>query len=240
MLSHGWRRFLLLVAAGAIAALSVPPLFMLPALFVGLPIWVWCLDGAERHRGLRAFFGPAFGIGFAFGLGYFSVALHWIGAAFLQEGGWFIVLMPFAVLALAAVLALFWAARQRAGAPALERRGAAHRDAGDLPQRRRIRPRAPVLRLPLRPPGLRADRQRRDDAAGLGHRGLRADPARGAARHDAGADLAGRRARPGAAAGAVLSRRRRHRRPGRLGQLPALDHRAGTSATTCACGWCSR
>ena len=109
MLSHGWRRFLLLVAAGAIAALSVPPLFVLPALFVGLPIWVWCLDGAERHRGLRAFFSPAFGIGFAFGLGYFAVALHWIGAALLQEGGWFIVLMPFAVLALAAVLALFWA-----------------------------------------------------------------------------------------------------------------------------------
>ncbi len=109
MLSHGWRRLLLLVAAGAIAALSVPPLFVLPALFIGLPIWVWCLDGAERHRGLRAFFSPAFGIGFAFGLGYFSVALHWIGAALLQEGGWFIALMPFAVLALAAVLALFWA-----------------------------------------------------------------------------------------------------------------------------------
>jgi len=79
MLSHGWRRLLLLVAAGAIAALSVPPLFVLPALFVGLPIWVWCLDGAERYRGLRAFF------------------------------SWFIVLMPFAVVALAAVLALFWA-----------------------------------------------------------------------------------------------------------------------------------
>lgn len=109
ILSHGWRRFLLLVAAGAIAALSVAPLFILPALFVGMPILVWCLDGAERHRGWRAFFGPAFTIGFAFGLGYFTVAIHWIGAAFIQEGGWFIALMPFAILALAAVLSLFWA-----------------------------------------------------------------------------------------------------------------------------------
>jgi apolipoprotein N-acyltransferase len=87
----------------------VPPLFILPALFVGLPIWVWCLDGAERLRGWRAFFSPAFVIGFAFGLGYFTVAIHWIGAAFIQEGGWFIALMPFAILGLAAILSLFWA-----------------------------------------------------------------------------------------------------------------------------------
>lgn len=109
ILSHGWRRFLLLLVAGAVAGLSVPPLFVLPALFAALPVWVWCLDGAERRRGLGALVGPAFGIGFAFGLGYFTVALHWIGAAFLQEGGLFVALMPLAVLALAAVLALFWA-----------------------------------------------------------------------------------------------------------------------------------
>jgi apolipoprotein N-acyltransferase len=109
MLSYGWRRFLLLLAAGAIAALSVPPLFALPALFIGMPFLVWSLDGAERRRGIGRLFGPAFGIGFAFGLGYFILALHWLGAAFLQEGGVFVLLMPFAIAALAAVLALFWA-----------------------------------------------------------------------------------------------------------------------------------
>lgn len=109
MLSYGWRRFLLLVVAGAISALSVPPLFILPALFVGMPILVWCLDGAERLGGLRRFFGPAFFIGFAFGLGYFSVAFHWIGAAFIQQGGWLLAVMPFAVGGLAALIALFWA-----------------------------------------------------------------------------------------------------------------------------------
>ena len=63
MLSHGWRRFALLMLAGAIAGLSVPPLFVLPALFIAFLIWVWCLDGAEKARGWRRLVGPAFGIG---------------------------------------------------------------------------------------------------------------------------------------------------------------------------------
>lgn len=108
MLSHGWRRFLIFVAAGAIAAASVAPFFLLPALFATLPVWVWALDGAERRVGWRRLVGPAFTIGFAFGLGYFAVALHWLGAAFLQEGGLFLVLMPLAIVGLAALLAVFW------------------------------------------------------------------------------------------------------------------------------------
>ena len=108
MLSHGWRRFLVLMLAGAVAALSIPPLFILPALFVTFPFWVWALDGAERRTGLQRIFGPAFGIGFAFGWGYFTVAFHWLGAAFLLEGGLYLIPMPFAILALAALIALFW------------------------------------------------------------------------------------------------------------------------------------
>src|SRR5690606_27325369 len=108
MLAYGWRRVLLLLVAGAVAALSVPPLFLLPALFLGLPVLVWSLDGAERGRGLGLVFGPAFRIGFCFGLGYFCVALHWLGAAFLLEGGVYVLLMPLAIAGLAALLAFFW------------------------------------------------------------------------------------------------------------------------------------
>ncbi|KKB76154.1 hypothetical protein VW29_20605 [Devosia limi DSM 17137] len=108
MLSHGIRRFLLLVLAGAVAALSIAPWFILPALFVTFPIWVWCLDGAERGRGWRRLFGPAFSIGFAFGWGYFTVAFHWLGAAFFVDGGAMLIVMPFAILALAALIAFFW------------------------------------------------------------------------------------------------------------------------------------
>lgn len=108
MLAHGWRRFVMLVIAGAVAGLSVPPLFILPALFVAFPFWVWALDGAETRRGLRRIFGPAFSIGFAFGWGYFTVAFHWLGAAFLVEGGYLLAVMPVAIVALAALIALFW------------------------------------------------------------------------------------------------------------------------------------
>ncbi|WEJ58530.1 apolipoprotein N-acyltransferase [Devosia sp. FJ2-5-3] len=108
MLSHGWRRFLLLMIAGAVAGLSVPPFFILPALFLAMPVWVWALDGAERKKGWRRLFGPAFTIGFAFGWGYFIVAFHWLGAAFFVDGGWFLAAMPPAILALAALIALFW------------------------------------------------------------------------------------------------------------------------------------
>jgi apolipoprotein N-acyltransferase len=108
MLSHGWRRFALMLAAGAIAGLSVPPFFILPALFLAMPIWVWALDGAERMSGWRRLFGPAFAIGFGFGLGYFLVAFHWLGAAFFVDGGWVLGAMPIAILALSALIALFW------------------------------------------------------------------------------------------------------------------------------------
>ena len=108
MLSHGWRRFVLLLLAGAVAGLSVPPFFVLPALFLAMPVWVWALDGAERSRGWRRLFGPAFSIGFAFGLGYFLVAFHWLGAAFFVDGGWVLGAMPFAILGLSALIAVFW------------------------------------------------------------------------------------------------------------------------------------
>jgi apolipoprotein N-acyltransferase len=88
--------------------LSIPPFFILPSLFVTVPFWVWALDGAERRTGLGRIFGPAFAIGFAFGWGYFIVAFHWLGAAFLLEGGLYLIPMPFAILALAALIAVFW------------------------------------------------------------------------------------------------------------------------------------
>lgn len=109
MLAHGWRRLLLLAVAGAVAGLSAPPLFFLIALFFGMPVLVWALDGAERRRTVRGvLFGPAFRIGVAFGFGYFATTLHWVGAAFFVDGGWLLVLMPFAVAGLALLLALFW------------------------------------------------------------------------------------------------------------------------------------
>ena len=108
ILAHGWRRALLMLSAGSVAALSMPPLFFLPALFLALPLWIWCLDGAEAVQGWHRPFGAAFSIGFFFGLGYFLVAIHWVGAAFFVDGGIMLFFMPFAVLVMAAALASFW------------------------------------------------------------------------------------------------------------------------------------
>ncbi|MGV3650448.1 MAG: apolipoprotein N-acyltransferase [Devosia sp.] len=108
MLASGWRRAVMMMIAGALGALSAPPLFVLPALFLALPVLVWALDGAEGRHGLGRLFGPAFRIGFWFGLGYFTIAFHWLGSAFFLEGGWYPALMPIAILALAALIALFW------------------------------------------------------------------------------------------------------------------------------------
>ena len=108
MLSFGWRRFALLFVAGALCGLTMPPFFSFPLLFVALPVWVWALDGAESGTGVTKIFGAPFSIGFAFGLGYFLVSLHWIGAAFFVDGGWLIWVMPFAVLLVCALLAIYW------------------------------------------------------------------------------------------------------------------------------------
>jgi apolipoprotein N-acyltransferase len=111
MLSYGWRRAAVLFGAGGMAGLSTSPLFILPALFAGLAVLVWCLDGAESATGWQRLLGPAFSIGFFFGLGYFIVSIHWLGYAFFVDGGgWVVWLMPFALLGLAALLALFWGA----------------------------------------------------------------------------------------------------------------------------------
>jgi len=86
LLVHGWRRFGVALVAGAIAALSMPPLFVFPALFVAYPILVWLLDGVETQLTWRQkLIGPAFRVGWSFGFGYFVVSLHWMSGAFFVE-----------------------------------------------------------------------------------------------------------------------------------------------------------
>ena len=63
---------------------------------------------AQAVHGDERFPPFTYSIGFGFGLGYFTAALHWLGAAFIQQGGIFLVLMPFGIVGLAAILAIFW------------------------------------------------------------------------------------------------------------------------------------
>jgi apolipoprotein N-acyltransferase len=107
----GWRRLLVSFLAGAVSALAFAPFNAFPVLWLSVPVLVWLLDGAESDAGTRLWrrFLPAAAVGFFFGFGFFLAGLWWVGVAFLTDGGAFLLLLPLAVVALPAGLALFWA-----------------------------------------------------------------------------------------------------------------------------------
>ncbi len=90
-----WIAFLL----GALTVLALPPVYFLPALIPAFVGTIWLLEHATSRRAAL--------IGWAHGLGFFIAGTYWIGEAFLVDPvrtGW---LTPFAVIGLAAGLALF-------------------------------------------------------------------------------------------------------------------------------------
>ncbi|MDR3467543.1 MAG: apolipoprotein N-acyltransferase [Xanthobacteraceae bacterium] len=107
VLAWGWRRAAIALFAGAASALAMAPFNAWPVLFVTFPVAVWLVDGAAAGRlsGLPA----AALTGWWFGFGYFLVGLYWVGHAFLVDADIFGWLLPFAVTALPAGLALFMA-----------------------------------------------------------------------------------------------------------------------------------
>lgn len=104
-----WERAIAAFAAGLWSVLALAPFHLWPALLVSFPALVWLLDGAAAAptRGLRL--RRAAAIGWWAGFGYFLGGLYWIGAAFLVEPEKYALLMPLAVTAMPAGLALFWA-----------------------------------------------------------------------------------------------------------------------------------
>jgi apolipoprotein N-acyltransferase len=110
ILAWGWRRWLIAFVAGAVGALAMPPFGWLPALVLSLVPALWLVDGSvgegsSRFAPLRA----AAVAGWWWGFGYLVAGLWWLGAAFLVEADQFAWAMPFGVLGLPAVLALFYA-----------------------------------------------------------------------------------------------------------------------------------
>ncbi len=108
VLSWGWRRAAIAFAAGALSVLALAPFDLWPVLFLTFPVAVWLIDGSAAGRldGI-----PAAAIaGWFFGFGYFVAGLYWIGHAFLVDAKTFGWLLPFAVTALPAGLAVFTAA----------------------------------------------------------------------------------------------------------------------------------
>ncbi|MEZ5815917.1 MAG: apolipoprotein N-acyltransferase [Hyphomicrobiaceae bacterium] len=119
-----WSRRAVAAVGGATSVLAMAPFFFWPILFVTLPLLVALIDHAVATAPRRA---PARAAATAwfFGFGYFLAGLFWIGEAFLVEAEKFAALMPFAVTAMPAGLALFWAAAAAAASlvwrPGLQR-----------------------------------------------------------------------------------------------------------------------
>jgi apolipoprotein N-acyltransferase len=107
VLAWGWRRSLVALLAGASTALALPPIEFWPAPFITFPILIWLIDGsaAGRFAGVLA----AATAGWWFGFGYFVAGLYWTGNALLVDAKTFGWLLPFAIVGLPALLALFTA-----------------------------------------------------------------------------------------------------------------------------------
>jgi apolipoprotein N-acyltransferase len=94
-----WARCILAAVAGAFGALGQAPFDQPIALVLSLAVafWLWRAEALSP-----------FSIGWAFGTGYFALALVWIIEPFqvdVERHGW---MAPFALLFLSAGLALFW------------------------------------------------------------------------------------------------------------------------------------
>jgi len=96
----GWRACATAFGLGVVATLALPPVYFLPVYYAAFPALVWMIGGTRTRRG-------AFWTGWWFGFGWFAASLYWIGNALLIFGDRHAWMVPFAVLGLPAVLAVF-------------------------------------------------------------------------------------------------------------------------------------
>jgi len=96
----GWQRLALAFFAGVFATLSLPPVFVIPVLYISFPVLCWLLIGVKTKR--QAFF-----VGWFFAFGYLVASLYWISFALLvySEKLWWVI--PFAAVGLPALLAIY-------------------------------------------------------------------------------------------------------------------------------------
>lgn len=100
----GWMRYALAALTGLLAGVTMAPYYLLPLLPLAFVPLIWMLDGLEaRGKGRR----QAFALGWWFGFPFFLTGFYWIAFAFLVEADSYAWMIPFAMSALPAGLALF-------------------------------------------------------------------------------------------------------------------------------------
>jgi apolipoprotein N-acyltransferase len=99
----GWRRAVLALLLGLLAAPAMPPFNLVPLLVPSFTGLLWLLDGAPTRR--RA------GVdGWLWGMGFFVPNLSWVAAAMFVDLAQFWWMIPVSVLGLPAAVSLFSAA----------------------------------------------------------------------------------------------------------------------------------
>jgi apolipoprotein N-acyltransferase len=97
----GYLKHLQNVTTGAIASLSLPPFFLLPAIFVlSFPMLAYC-QASSRREAMMIFAGV--------GLGWFFASTYWISHSLIIYSPSLWALRPLMALALSLCLAAFWA-----------------------------------------------------------------------------------------------------------------------------------
>ena len=96
----GWRRYGLAFLFGVGAAAALPPVDMSPLLLVSFVGLLWLEEGSVRPS-------ASFGLGYAFGFGFFLAGLYWIAIALFVDIATFWWLVPIAAVGLPAAFALY-------------------------------------------------------------------------------------------------------------------------------------
>ncbi len=104
LLLKAWPQRAITLVLGALGALAFAPLFIFPALLLSLSgVWFLLEKGIEN----KSSFVKIFWLGWWFGLGHFTAGLYWIAHALTVDLAAFWWLIPFALLGIPAILAIF-------------------------------------------------------------------------------------------------------------------------------------
>jgi apolipoprotein N-acyltransferase len=100
---RGWRRYGVAFLLGAVLAGALPPVDLTPLVFVVFPLYLWLDDGSATPWASAR-------LAYVFALGHFAAGMYWVAAALFVDIAQFWWALPFAVLGLPAMLAIFVAA----------------------------------------------------------------------------------------------------------------------------------
>jgi apolipoprotein N-acyltransferase len=102
---QGWRAVGVAVLLGAFSAVAFAPFHFSPVLILSFTCLVWMIDGA---RGVKRWGRAVFLRGWAFGVGYFLVGMHWTAAPFLVDPARHLIFIWMPLVLLPAGMALIW------------------------------------------------------------------------------------------------------------------------------------